>query len=387
MQKRFTQVFVLLALIFISGMWYVFGLPDKSENEFSQGAAAVDTAVFGSYHKGVVSNIDEQEEREFGGNVSLYQKVTVVLEDSQRVQSEHTDLLDAAGSLRYEIGDQVIVGTITQEGETEHVIVDRYRLPLLWFVVGIFLALVIIFGRLRGFTALIGLAATGLVLLCFIAPQIIAGKDPFLVSLVGAGLIVLISMFIAHGFRLRVQLAALATLVTLAITAALSWATVHVSHLFGLGQSEAFVLQTGLLGGIDLRGVLLGGIIISVLGVLDDVTTSQTAAVDELYQADPTMSSRVLYNKAMSIGREHIASLINTLILVYAGASLPLFLLLTAATNQPIWVFLNSEYMAEEIVRALIGSIALIMAVPISTGLAALHYTKYSISRNEKPNP
>jgi uncharacterized membrane protein len=183
-------------------------------------------------------------------------------------------------------------------------------------------------------------------------------------------------MFIAHGFNQRTKLSVLSTVLSLVLAVSLSYLFISLTQLFGLGQSDAFALQAGFLGNIDLRGLLLGGLIIALLGILDDVTTTQTAAIEELAKANPNLTKTELFLAGMSVGREHIASLINTLILVYVGASLPLFLLIVAATDQPLWVLLNSEYMAEEIVRALSGSVALILAVPISSVLAAGFYQK-----------
>ena len=130
-------------------------------------------------------------------------------------------------------------------------------------------------------------------------------------------------------------------------------------------------IQTGELSAVNLRGLLLGGIIIGALGVLDDITTAQTAAIDEISKANPRLGFRELYRSGTSIGREHIASLINTLALAYAGASLPILLLFSINEEMPMWTILNSEFMAEEIVRTLVGSSALLLAVPISTYLAA----------------
>lgn len=221
-----------------------------------------------------------------------------------------------------------------------------------------------------------GLALTALILVFFTAPQLLEGKNPVFIAGVSAGVIAITTMFIAHGFNRRTKISILSTLFALAFAIGVSYLFVYLGQLFGLGQADAFLLQTGYLGAVNLRGLLLAGLIISILGILDDVTTAQTATVDELLKANPQFSFKQLFSSAMSVGREHIASLINTLILVYVGASLPLFLLLVSATNQPLWVVLNSENMAEEIVRALAGSTALILSVPISTLVAVYFYKK-----------
>ncbi|HYC80108.1 MAG TPA: YibE/F family protein, partial [Candidatus Binatia bacterium] len=134
---------------------------------------------------------------------------------------------------------------------------------------------------------------------------------------------------------------------------------------------------------LNLRGLLLGGIILGVLGVLDDITTAQSAAVYEIRRANPALPFKELYSRGLSIGREHISSLVNTLFLAYAGASLPLFLFFTAGDHpQPFWVTLNSEFIAEELIRTLVGSVALMLAVPITTFLAAYYFSRRPVEQS-----
>ncbi len=384
MFKQFRLIYLLIvfAIIIAAAAVYVLQLPN-SNSSFSQENASQDITSFKDYAKGEVIEVIFEQVDDVQRTQYITQQLKVRLTDAEEdtgeeVLVDNTQILDAARSVQYEVGDKVVLGSISAEVTEEYVIIDRYRLPGLYIVVGVFLALAVIVGRRRGLTSLIGLGITGCILLFFIAPQILAGKDPFLVALVGAGAIVLVSMFISHGFTKRIQISAISTIISLAITAVIAYAFVQISSIFGFGQSDAFILETGFLGSINLQGILLAGIMISVLGVLDDVTTAQTAAVEELYKTDKTLSVKALYQKGLSIGREHIASLINTLILVYAGAALPLFLLLTLQKSQPLWILLNSEFMAEELVRALVGSITLILAVPVATLLAAYIYARKS---------
>jgi uncharacterized membrane protein len=143
--------------------------------------------------------------------------------------------------------------------------------------------------------------------------------------------------------------------------------------LNGNGTEDAFFLQANSLK-INLQGVFLSGIIIGVLGVLDDVTTGQSAAVEELHFANPTLGFSELYRRGLSVGREHIASLVNTLVLAYTGVSFPFLLLYGSRQLQPLWVTLNGNFIAEEIVRTLVGSSVLVIAVPLTTLLAAYYY-------------
>jgi len=152
---------------------------------------------------------------------------------------------------------------------------------------------------------------------------------------------------------------------------------VEGSQLLGLGSEEAMFLQLDPSLTLNLQGLLLSGIIIGTLGVLDDVTASQAAVVDEISKANESLGFKELYKRGLSVGHEHIAALVNTLFLAYAGAALPLFLLFYINKTQPLWVILNGELIAEEIVRTMVGSSALVLAVPITTALAAYFIPKY----------
>lgn len=203
-------------------------------------------------------------------------------------------------------------------------------------------------------------------------------------SMIGALVIALFSIYLAHGLNRRTTIALISTLLTLGIASGLAILFVKAGKLFGLGSEEAFYIQQlGSLADLNLQGLLLGGIILGALGVLDDITTAQTAAVYEIKRANSALTVRELYNRGISVGREHISSLVNTLFLAYAGASLPLFLFFTVGgSTQPLWVTLNSEFIAEEVVRTLVGSIALMLAVPITTFLAANYFGNRPVEQN-----
>lgn len=349
-----------------------------------------DTQSFSSFAKGEVVSVEEERIDEAAQANTLYQKLLVRITSGEHTgrtfETDFTRLLDSKHTNQFRAKDKIVLGYLPpsksdellfgEAAEGEYIVVDRLRSSGLVIVVGVFVLLAILIGRRQGVLSLVGLLVAGAILIFFTAPQLVAGKNAIAVSLVSAGLIAILTMFIAHGFNQRTKLSVLSTVLSLVLAVSLSYLFISLTQLFGLGQSDAFALQAGFLGNIDLRGLLLGGLIIALLGILDDVTTTQTAAIEELAKANPNLTKTELFLAGMSVGREHIASLINTLILVYVGASLPLFLLIVAATDQPLWVLLNSEYMAEEIVRALSGSVALILAVPISSVLAAGFYQK-----------
>ncbi|WP_326604742.1 YibE/F family protein [Streptomyces sp. NBC_01799] len=246
--------------------------------------------------------------------------------------------------------------------------VDR-KVPMA-LLAGIFALAVVVVGRLRGVMALIALAVSFAVLTLFILPAILQGSNPLLVAVVGASAIMLIALYMCHGLTARTSVAVIGTLISLLLIGLLGSLFIDWASLTG-NTDDSTGLIHGLYPHIDMSGLLLAGVIIGSLGVLDDVTVTQTSAVWELRQADPTMGARKLYRAGIRIGRDHIASVVNTLVLAYAGAALPLLLLFSIAQSS-VGTVANSELVAEEIVRTLVGSIGLVASVPVTTVLAAL---------------
>lgn len=283
-----------------------------------------------------------------------------------------------------EVGEQVVVVKIYDAfGGYNYYINDKYRITPIIVILAVFFALAIYFGRMKGFTSILGLFVSIAILTFFIVPRIIAGNDPILITLIGSLAIAVVSLYLAHGFNKRTTLAVASTLITLGIATVLAFIFVTASKLLGLGSEEAFYVQIGNLSFVDLKGLLLAGIIIGTLGVLDDITTAQTAVVGELKRANPDLPRHELYKRGVVVGKEHIASLVNTLVLAYAGASLPLFLLFNSNNTLPVWVLLNSEFVAEELIRTIVGSSALILAVPIATWLAAKYLSEHDVKDTE----
>jgi uncharacterized membrane protein len=236
------------------------------------------------------------------------------------------------------------------------------------YLVVLFAAAVVVLGGIRGLAALVGLGATVVVLLAFILPAILEGHNPLAVALVGATAIAFLALYLSHGFTTRTTVALLGTLGGLACVALLALAFMALAGITGFGSEEAFVVSA--LGTqIDLRGLVLGGIVIGALGAIDDMTVTQASAVWELRATDPGISRRSLLRSGMRIGRDHVASTVNTLVLAYAGASMPL-LILFVLSEQSFGTVANSEVLATEIVRTLVGSIGLVVSVPITTWLA-----------------
>ncbi|MDO8435301.1 MAG: YibE/F family protein [bacterium] len=339
------------------------------------------------FFRGRVLSVVKEGQEDIAGYTHRYQllriKALTGSDKGKEFEIENGGILPTDELQRAKLGETVVVLKTQQQGETTYSMVDTYRLPSLVIVTLIFLVLVLIWGRLRGVTAVAGLAFTIFVIIAFMIPRILAGNDPFWVSLGSAGVIAVVSLYLAHGLNKRTSIAVVSTLLTLGITAGIAVAFVSMTHLFGLGSETALYLQFGGLEKINLRGLLLGAIIIGSLGVLDDITTGQAAALQEIKRVNPRLSFRELYSHGTAIGREHIASLVNTLALAYVGAALPLFLLFSYYKTQPVWVTVNSELIADEVVRTIVGSIALVLAVPLTTALAAYFFSRERVAAHD----
>ncbi|MFJ7421846.1 YibE/F family protein [Streptomyces uncialis] len=282
-----------------------------------------------------------------------------------------TEIVQPDATRKLTSGQQVIVAYAPDAPQDlQYSVTDvNRRLPMA-LLAGLFALAVVAVGRLRGLMALIALAVSFLVLTFFILPAILQGSNPLVVAVVGASAIMLIALYMCHGLTARTSVAVLGTLVSLLLIGLLGSLFIGWAALSGDTDDNTGLIH-GLYPSIDMSGLLLAGVIIGSLGVLDDVTVTQTSAVWELRQADPTMSRRALYLAGIRIGRDHIASVVNTLVLAYAGAALPLLLLFSIAQSG-VGTVANSELVAEEIVRTLVGSIGLVASVPVTTALAAL---------------
>ena len=243
---------------------------------------------------------------------------------------------------------------------------DR-RLVLLAVAV-VFAGVVVVLGGWRGASALVGLAISVLILLMFVLPSILDGRSAVLVAVFGSAAIAYVTMYLAHGFGRMTTIALFGMVSALMLTAGLSAIVVEMAQFTGFVTEETSLLT--FFEGIDVTGLLLAGIVLGAAGALDDVTITQAATVWELKAADPSLDSAGLFRRALRVGRDHIASIVNTLLLAYAGASLPLLVLFVLA-RQSLGTIANSEVVAVEIVRTLVGSIGLVAAVPLTTWLAA----------------
>ena len=294
-------------------------------------------------------------------------RVTARIDETGQLVSFPTS--DDTGSM-YQAGQRVRLAITETEGQpTVYYISDFRREAPLAVLLVVFLGAVVAFGRRQGAQALLGLALSFVVIIGFIVPAILAGRSPVAVALVGSLLIMVATLYLSHGWSQKTTAAVVGTTAALLVTAVLAAGFVAAASITGFASEEARMANLQV-GGLSLRGLLLAGMIIGGLGVLDDVTMSQSSTVFALRRANPAAGFADLVRSALSVGHDHIAATVNTLFLAYAGASLPLLIVFSTSIDS-MGVLVTSETVAIEIVRALVGSIGLIAAVPLTTAMAA----------------
>ncbi len=363
---RRATVLILLCFLFLSPL--------------SRAAAQTPQSQVQPYYKAEVVDVTDSGIKKEFGQESPYQTLTVRVLDGdiagKTLGINHGSGYSLDPNQLVKKGQLVVVTLgIGQNGTAEYQIVDAYRLDQISTILFIFFGIILILSGWRGFGAIVGMFMSLGVIVWYIVPQILAGKDPLFVSVSGGLGIMITTMYLAHGFSKRTTISVVSTFIALVVTGIIATISVKLAHLTGLGTEDATALRLGTTGYINLKGLLLGGIIIGTLGVLDDVTTGLVASVSELVKSVKKPEFSSLYKSGLEVGKEHIASLVNTLVLAYAGAALPVFLVIVLNPNHvPLWVILNSEIIMEEVVRTVSGSIGLLTAVPITSFLAATYH-------------
>jgi uncharacterized membrane protein len=316
--------------------------------------------------EGRVIRVTERTETEAPSGVVISERYSVDV-GGTAVEVRRVRQAGAAG-IELAAGDRVLVFVSEGPAGLTYEVRDRVRRGPILQLSLLFAGLVVIVGGWRGLTALLGLATTALVIGLFVVPGILAGLDPLLICISGALVIMTATLSIGHGPSRQTAVALGSTAIALTLGGLFSAWAVSFARLTGLTEDSA-TLQI-LAGSLDVQGLLLGGIILGAVGVLDDVTTTQAATVSELHTALPTLGAWELFSRAMNVGREHIAATTNTLLLAYAGTGLPLLVILAAQQFSPT-ALLSLDSLATEIVRTLVGSVAIVAAVPITTAIAA----------------
>lgn len=284
--------------------------------------------------------------------------------------------IPALNAQKYNPGDKVVMAHVKNpDGKDVFYIIDYNRTDALFWLFLVFCGLTLLISGRKGIFSLLSMAFTFLIIFTVIVPQIALGKNPVLIAVLASLLIVPVTFYLSHGINKKTFIAVTATTISLLITGLLSMLFVNLTKLTGYASEEAGFLQSVKGGTFDIKGLLLAGIIIGTLGILDDVTITQSSVVEQLKKASKDFNFFHLYQKAMNVGRDHIASVVNTLVIVYTGAALPL-LVLFINNPAPFTEVINYEIISEEIVRTLVSSIGLILSIPITTLLAAWWFSR-----------
>jgi uncharacterized membrane protein len=328
-----------------------------------------------SYTQGKIISILSQKTQTTDGMTSLEQKFKVQLLDGKEKGKTVTIEMsgDSKTSQKLNQGDTVVVDSKQYlKGGTEYSIYEPYRLNYLFLVLIAFMLLIGFVGGKKGIGAIIGLGVSLAIISLWIIPQILHGQDPLQTCLIGAFAILVFTTYIAHGISLKTTVAIIGTTLAFLFAAWLATTLVSLMQATGLGSEDVYNLQIGSNSPINPQGLLLGGILIATLGALNDITTTQSMTIFTLVKENPKQKLSELFGKGMEIGKEHIASLINTLILAFAGSSLAVLIFFELnPLHLPVWVILNNESTMEEIIKSIVGSSALILAVPITSLIAA----------------
>ncbi len=323
-----------------------------------------------------VTKIVDEGQIELNGKSQLYQVMRVEVLDGDYkgipFDVDYGKRTLRSDSFRFVPGDEIYVMVDkTPNNVLQAYYVDYVRSKPLAVLLIAFVLSILIMGRWKGLRSLIALAISMFMIVGYVIPHILSGEDPVTVSLIGSVILLGVTLYLTYGWNLKTHASVLSMMLSLLLTGALSLLFVFFTRLTGYGDENTLYLMQASSIQIDPRGLLLGGMIIGALGVLDDLVTSQSAAVVEIHDANPSLGFRRTFEKAMRVGQDHVAATVNTLVLAYTGASLPLLLMFTLGNGSYSFLF-NSEFLAEEIVRTLVGSLGLIAAVPISTLVAAL---------------
>jgi uncharacterized membrane protein len=376
-RKTFQIIISLVGLVVIAPV-----LTPKILDYFNQPVVEETVVGYGSDAVfAIVDGIIEEGEITLGDVRQPYQILSVIIEEGKYAgipfEIDYGTRQIRNNMIMIQEGDRILVNiSSTPDGVLSAYFIDFYRRSsLMWLLIIFVLASVIISG-LKGIRSLLGILLSLAVIILIILPGIQSGKDPLSVSILGAFFFVAFSLYIIYGWNVKTHTAVLGSFLALIITGVLALIFVNNTRLTGYGDENMFYISQLTQNTMNVRSLLLAGILIGTLGVLDDLVISQASAVFELFRNKPDQNFKKLYKSAMNIGQDHIAATVNTLVLAYAGASLPM-LLLFSFRNVNFSLAINLEYIAEEIVRTIVGSLGLFAAVPITTALAALVAVKY----------
>jgi uncharacterized membrane protein len=363
---------IVLALLVLAALAAVFTLPYFSQVQLPE-------AHFSSFGSETVLarvvSIIEEGEIDLGGITQHYQVARVEISegDYQGIEMEidYGKRQVLSGNTYLKPGDKILVTLGKRpDGVITAYFAEFVRTNSLSWLLAAFVVAIVLISGWKGLRSLVSMGFSLFVIIAYIIPHILGGEDPVRVSIIGSAILLGVTLYLTYGWNLKTHAAVWSMVLVLILTGTLAWFFVVFTRLTGAGDENALFLVQMLDARINLRGLLLGGMIIGALGVLDDLVTTQASATFELRHANPELGFRRLYQAAMRIGQDHVAATVNTLVLAYAGASLPMLLVFSLARGDYSYL-VNFSFVAEEVVRTLVGSLGLVAAVPLTTVIAA----------------
>ena len=361
-KKRYIEVAIAAASLLIIGLLVTFITPYSPPAQIS--AFYTNSSTYeGATYRATVEAIKDDT-------------LSVTLNDGPSKGQSAAVSYTQVASDTFRVGETILVSGV---GDTSsYSFFDHFRIPVLVLLCAVFAIVVLLVGRRKGLRSLVGLFASMLVILYVLIPLVLSGFDTFLACILSAVIIAVFTTLASQGFTRRAAIILLCMMFILLLVSIASAIVVAYAALTGRNEETAYFISL-VNTNISLSGLISGGIVIATLGALDDIVTTQVAVVDELLKTDTTLSKNELFKRGSRVGAEHIASLVNTLALVYVGAALPVIVNNAIGSGGNMLLLLNSEFAAIEIVRTLIISIGLVLAVPISTFIAAVAFRKQRV--------
>jgi uncharacterized membrane protein len=365
-QFKWQIIIILVAAVAAVLFWRYSSntnLPDGQASTFGEGTV-----------RAKVVQIIEEGMIDMGGHQQSYQIARVNILDGAYtgivMEIDYGRRQIRFDDYQLKVGDQIIVSISKSPDNVLHAyFTDFVRTTPLLILFAAFSIAILLISRWKGLRSLLSMIFSLFVIIKYIIPHILAGEDPLRVSIIGSVVLLGVTLYLTYGWNLKSHAAVMGMVLALLLTGLLSAFFMVLAHINGAGDENAMFLMQIMNMQINLRGLYLGGVIIGALGVLDDLVMTQASAVFELHQANTALGFRTIYNSAMRIGQDHVAATVNTLVLAYAGGSLPMFLMFSLAQGNYAYL-VNFSFIAEEIVRTLVGSLGLIAAVPLTTAFA-----------------
>lgn len=336
-------------------------------------------------YQGQIKSVISEQEVDFGSQKGLLQVFNVEIQDKDALRTVEAEgrFFNDGKSFKYSVGDSVYVLSANVAGNQVYSVIDYVRTPAIYMLFGLFAVVTLLIAGVKGFKSLIALFVSFFIIFSAVLPSLLGGNNPILVIILACSIIVVLNYYLSHDFSKKTTIAIIGTVISLFITIVLAEVFVNLTRLTGFASEETNFLASITQGAVNIRALLMAGIIVGMVGILDDITISQSAIAYELKKTDKRLKWKQLYKKTMNIGKDHIASVVNTLILVYTSASLPLLLLFINSQYDFTYI-LNLEIVSEEIIRTLITSTGLIIAVPITTLLASYIFGRMEIIEEDE---